>query len=387
MSNERTVHFPPEFEGNEFAPDTAAAPEAPVASASAIGKPVAPAHKHGKTKRERTSGENLFDATTYGGFALLGNEVAATYIVGKAGKGLAEGLSSKPPAELKGMDKLYGFLGRNYQRMSDASAKLNAGDKIDYLRPNPAQSGVKAVNRFTYISFAIIGGFLMVPFIKALEGNKGKLVRFADRMIHGKRAETDPNMVQAHAEMDDAPQQSWGSLMQGRITTVAAAYAVDSTINWEHGIVANMTKGKLGFQDGLSIEGVSNRLAETMSKGLSRARGMQHDLSSAKVMTQTQWLKDGLGLMSLSALLTGLFYMSSKVFASRRDHKMEQREERISTRTQATNAKEQGVATAPSTAPKDDAPTPQAHTPGSRVQAIEPHARLVSPTMQEGVSV
>ena len=150
-------------------------------------------------KRKRTGGEMLFDATTYGGFALVGNEVVSTYIVKAA---------EKPTA-----------FGRFFERASELTKKIGPKGTMPYT-----QSG-----RFNYINFAIIGGFTMVPFIKFLEDNKGRLVRAADSIIHGVEADNDPAMRSAHEEMDNAPKQTWGSLMKGRILTVIAAWGVDAS--------------------------------------------------------------------------------------------------------------------------------------------------------------
>lgn len=333
-------------------------------------------------KRSRTSGENLFDLTTYGGFALLGNEVASTVIVKGAKDAIEKGLHEKPSAELKGMQKVSGMLGKAYAGLNAKSTTM-AGDKANYFHT----ASVKPLreNRFTYITFAIVGGFLMVPFIKVLEDNKGKLVRFADRMIHGKRAETDENMVQAHKEMDEAPQQNWNSLMKGRATTVAAAFAVDTTINWENGLSARlMPNVKIN-----SMEAASNWAADKGSAALTKMRGLT---DQAAIKSQHAWLKNGIGLLTLSGALTVLFYASSKLFAAKREHRNEHRQEISRDRVLA----ESSPATITSPAHRAERPrnpvlgqldaAEDKPAPSTTVHSIENQARLSTPQMQEGLS-
>jgi hypothetical protein len=246
----------------------------------------------GKQKRDKTNGEHLFDLTTYGGLALVGNEVTATAIVNQ---------KDKP-----------NLIGRAFRACDAAFKKIGPEGSLPYIQ-----------GRMNYINFAIIGGFTMVPLIKLLEDNKGKLVRFADGILHGKQAQNDPKLVEAHKEMDDAPKQSWGSLMKGRLLTVGAAYAVDSTIGWEKGMLARHAKGTK-FEKYASFDHLSNMAADATSKRYSGL--MKHSAAQAEA---TQGLfRKGAGLLTLSTALTILFYASSKLFAERRDVRIERRETR-----------------------------------------------------------
>lgn len=240
-------------------------------------------------KRDKTSGEHLFDLTTYGGFALVGNEVTATAIINQA---------DKP-----------NLIGRAYRACDEAFKKVGPEGKLPYIQ-----------KRMNYINFAIIGGFTMVPFIKWLEDNKGKLVRFADGLLHSKRDNSTPEMVKAHAEMDDAPRQSWGSLMKGRVTTVVAAYAIDSTIGWDGGMLARAAKGTK-YEKYASFDHLSNLAADKLNPSVAKLLGKEASATQG-------WMRKGAGLLTLSTALTALFYASSKVFATRRDHKIERREVR-----------------------------------------------------------
>lgn len=227
-------------------------------------------------KGSKTMGEHLFNATTYGGFALVGNEITATTIVNQKDKA--------------------NVIGRAYRAGDKFFAELGPKGRLPYIQ-----------QRMNYISFAIIGGMLMVPFIKWLEDNKSSLVRFADRILHGKKSETDPEIVAAHDEMDKAPRQSWGSLWKGRLLTVGAAYTVDSTIGWENGITARAFRGTK-FEKYSSFDHVSNTVADKIAPRIAK-------LGNWDVPTTNKTLRTGLGLLTLSSALTLLFYTSSKTFA------------------------------------------------------------------------
>lgn len=320
-------------------------------------------------KRKKTAGEITFDVTTYGGLALLGNELTASAIIGTAEKGIDQKLIHKPLEAPGVMNKVRGVLGMAYANTDKLVQKLSGG-KVDYLKPGHG----KPVSRFTYILFAIIGGFTMVPFIKALEDNKGKAVQFLDRLIHGKNADTDPNMVKAHQEMESAPKQTWGSLMNGRITTVAAAYAFDTTFNYEHGLSAKLLKGTKA-EKWSSLEGISNRFVSWGSDHIANWRKL--DVDAAK--SQKHFLGTAFSLLTLSAALTVLFYASSKLFArgqgARRD---------------ATPAAQPDTSFAvANTRSDDDSPTQPASVserPRTQIAKVENLSRLTdAPQLQAGV--
>ena len=288
----------------------------------------------GKTgKRKRTGGEMLFDATTYGGFALVGNEVVSTYIVKAA---------EKPTA-----------FGRLFERASELTKKIGPKGTMPYT-----QSG-----RFNYINFAIIGGFTMVPFIKFLEDNKGRLVRAADSILHGVEADNDPAIRNAHEEMDNAPKQTWGSLMKGRILTVIGAWGVDASINWKDGWSGRALKGTK-LEKYSSLETITGRVADRMGDSISARRGMD----AAKTANLKSWLNQGFGLLSLSAALTVFFYATSKFFAKRSEDRRELYDEIHATREEHIAASN---ATTHAEVKKDDAPVPT-------VNAIAHEARLAA---------
>jgi hypothetical protein len=293
--------------------------------------------------RDKTAGEHLFNLTTYGGLALIGNEVTATVIVDQKDKA--------------------NVVGRAFRASDAFFKKIGPEGKFPYLQ-----------NRMNYINFAILGGFTMVPLIKLLEDHKGPLVRFADGVVHGKTRNSEPDMVQAHEEMDDAPHQSWGSLMKGRVATVAAAYAIDSTVGWDGGMLARAAKGTK-FEKYASFDHLSNMAADKVSSKYSSV--MKHSLQDTHA-TQA-FMRKGAGLLSLSTALTLLFYGTSKLFASRRDQRLEKREQDTQP-VLVPRADNNNEETPPVIARNDNEPT-------RRVNHIEAGTRVVDPSRLQGVQV
>lgn len=281
-------------------------------------------------KRKRTTGEKIFDATTYGGFALLGNEITATAIVKQAGKD--------------------NFVGNLYRRGEELTQKYGP------------KSSTYVQGRLNYINFAIIGGMLMVPFIKILEDNKGKLVRFADRIVHGSRADSDPNMSRAHEEMDNAPKQTWGSLWKGRALTVLTAYTVDSTIGWKNSVVSRAFEGTW-LDRYRSFDHLGERGAEFLAPKIATISRIEQSRAHS-------WIQNGISLFTLSSALTAIFYASSKFFAKRHDTRREIYEE-IHQHAPASQRDSDDTQTVKPAPAKDEAPVPT-------VNAIAHEARVAA---------
>lgn len=287
------------------------------------------------TKRSKTWGERLFDITTYGGFALVGNEVTATAIV-------------------KQKDKS-NFIGKAYRTCDRFFRGLGNEGELPYFH-----------ERFTKISFAILGGFVMVPFVKMLEDNKGRLVRYADKILYGDKAKTDQEIVKKHEEMDNAPNQTWGSLGKGRVLTVAAAYAVDSTVNWNDGLSARLLKGTR-FEKHASLEHMSDIAANRVYKHLTSIRN--NTPKAPPIQKESLELLFGLG--TLSATLTVLFYASSKIFAKKHEEKLERRSQGLP--STVGNTLRDDVANEATTA---TAPTNANEAPSAKVTGITREATL-----------
>jgi hypothetical protein len=262
------------------------------------------------TKREMTRGEIEFNLKAYVGWGLIGNEVFSLAITESVGKGqhgnprFAHGLYKK-------FEGLFEGLGKHFERFKTPGLMRSIGDYT---------SGMKALNhvpRLPYLLVATIGGMLVVPFVKDREDRKGEIVRKLDRKHYGARADTDPALIEAHKEMDEAPKQSWGSLWKGRITTVIFAALADFTFGWPEALTTKAFKNNPTYQKFASLERISNAFADWSSTAM-------------KVKPSNEWLfkkvvGNGTWLLTLSSSLTAIFYVSSKLFAKKRDERMERR--------------------------------------------------------------
>lgn len=280
--------------------------------------------KHEPPKRNKTWGEHIFNWRTYGGIALLGNEAASLLITEAVPKiGLTKGL---------------------YDKGIKLSARLN-------FAPAYVSKG-----RMFDVLLAVIGGMLMVPFIKYAEDHKGEQVRKLDRKHYGELTDSDPKLIEAHKEMDEAPKQTWGSLWKGRAITVVAALGVDSLVGWKDApskkLFSNPMAQKFSTMTGI---------AEQTSEGVVTALGkMGVKFSENSALTTKTWVTKATWLLVLSSTLTVLFYASSKLFAKKQEEKIERKEEQRAMRNSGTYADSSGEALATTHAEiATEKPTPQ----------------------------
>lgn len=250
--------------------------------------------------RDKTWGEKRFDAKTYIGIGLIGNEVASFGI----GTAIKEGNFAH------GLYKKFEGLFSNLKRFTTAEG-------TPLLHRYIVGSEARAP-RLPYLLVATIGGMLMVPFIKHREDHKGEIVRALDRQHYGAQADTDPELVEAHHAMDEAPKQSWGSLWKGRGITVLAAAAADFVFGWPDALSTKLFKDDSRFKKFSSLERIADTVGEEASKRLPLSAS--HQAVAKGAFSTATWL------LTLSATLTALFYVSSKIFATKRDEKLERKQ-------------------------------------------------------------
>lgn len=292
-------------------------------------------------KRKRTWGEVIFDWQTYGGVALLGNEAASLLITTQAEDGITKNWHAKQMAYFKSLE----------------------GKK--FITPYVSEG-----NLFKVL-IAVLGGMTMVPFIKYLEDHKGDIVRKYDRWHYGKRADTDPALIEAHKEMDEAPKQTWGSLWKGRVLTVFAAIGLDWSVGCKDAQSNKLFKNSPTFQKYANMD----RLAERVSNG---AMNLLNIAEPARP-TWDKYLKQGSWLLVFSGTLTVLFYVSSKLFASRRDHKLEQRDEAIKHTSLPSRDDDYKAAGEAKSTPSDDKPHAQVS------DIVHAHTLASAPQLAQGV--
>jgi hypothetical protein len=235
--------------------------------------------------RKKTWGEKVFNFGTYGGVALLGNEATSLIITRQAEDGIFK---------------------THFTKFQNWFKKFEGKPMVsDYIGKG------QIANMFV----ALVGGMLMVPFVKYLEDNKGSIVRTLDRNHYGTKADTHPQLVEAHKEMDQAPKQTWGSLWKGRAVTVFGSIGVDYFLGWKEAKSTKLFPNNETFKKFSSLDRIADRIAEKSVEIL--------NVSQAARPAATKWIQKGTWLLTLSSTFTFIFYVSSKIFASKRDEKLE----------------------------------------------------------------
>lgn len=246
-----------------------------------------------------TTGTKIFNVATYGGMGLIGNELASVVVMG----GTKEG---------KFLHKPFTQLGEFFNKV-----KANHPHLPEYTD-----------KRMPTILFALIGGMFMVPPIKWLEDNKGSIVRKIDHWIKGDKAETDPRIVAAHAELDRAPKQSWSSLGKGRIVTVFSAIAADASFGWKNSLLAKALEGTKAEKFS-SLDHIAEQAAQAITK--EKILTPEQIKNNVKASEKFAFYENLTWLLTLSTSLTILFYASSKLIAGKEEKKKVTRQERKAT--------------------------------------------------------
>ena len=278
---------------------------------------VAAANPH---KRKQTTGEILFNLSTYGGVTWILNEA----------------LSSIAYSAIKPADgaKKAGFL---HDRMKGA---------VDFLHTNVNPLKLKREWIAYPISFLALtsGGNALVPLVKWLEDRKGELVRKADNMIHGEKGKKDPELIAAHNEMDKTPKQTWQSLWEGRLLVMFLALGIDLGISHENSPTTKLFKNTK-FEKYSNLE----RAGATLTRDLlSWAHPDASKRAAIKEMRANSFMgehfkgiqpKEGklaeiMGgtygfVMIFSVITSALFYASSHAFARNHEKKFEKRVDKL----------------------------------------------------------
>lgn len=112
-------------------------------------------------------------------------------------------------------------------------------------------------------SFYLTGGFAVLVPMKLLEDRKVELVKKWDKEIYGPAVD-DPQIEQAHRELEQAPKQSWSSIFGSRILSLIPFYITTLAL-WSHDSpLAKATKGAV-YMD-RPIAAVSRKIGKTFAK-------------------------------------------------------------------------------------------------------------------------
>lgn len=189
----------------------------------------------------KTKGEKKFDRLTYGGIGYLANvalSLAAVFWV------------ERTPMGQRFMD---GFV----QKVAKIP-KVNA----------------KSAQFLASKSFFLTGGFAVLVPMKMLEDRKVELVKKWDRDAYGEAADTNPDIVRAHQDLEAAPKQNWLSIMGSRVLSLIPFYATVGLLWSNKSPLAKATNpdfrklDKTAKQAVMALEDTDlSRFTKTMSKG------------------------------------------------------------------------------------------------------------------------
>lgn len=262
-------------------------------------------------KRKKTKGEVLFDWTTYGGISWILNEAISTVI------GLTVLKPPKDPNSTSWMTGMHKSIHNGYMSLVDNVHKVS-----------PFQDKKNWTQRTLHILVLCIGGTLLVPLVKWFEDRKSKLVRTADDVLEGKRAKTDPEIVKAHEDMDQAPKQTWRSLFEGRGVVMGTAILLD-IISGNDGSPTTKWLANTPFKNYSNMERAGTTLTRDVlgapiinfwNKNRDTIREMRRTNPLAPIDPAREGKAAEFGglagfVLILSGALTILFYVSSKIFA------------------------------------------------------------------------
>lgn len=273
-------------------------------------------HNKANTPRKKTEGEKQFDWWIYGGIGWVVNALLSVVITDQLYNNKTPLISTK---EGKISIKQWFQNGENWLKNQSWNLPEKWFPNISFTK--------KAV----FGGSLCIGGSLVVPVIKWFEDHKGSIVRKWDEKIYGARANNDPDIIKAHHEMDNAPQQSWLSLLGARITVIAIAFGMGPTIG-DYNSVSGKALGKVPvLRHFSSFEGFGGSCARLLGRAanfFSKEKPLMNEAvamaSPLKVITEgPQEEHRALKVAEItgyeltqSASIAALFYVISKAFSS-----------------------------------------------------------------------
>lgn len=193
-------------------------------------------------ERDKTRGEHLFNWSVYAGIGWIVNAAIS----------------------LVALDWF------EYNKTGQKAAEFGKSAIGTLLKPLKLSAArhSKFTNMGFFIAALYTGGTLLIPVMKWFEDRKGSLVRFADRVLHGKEeAETNQKLIEAHAEMDEAPKQSWGSMLKARILSLPAGIGIGLLVG-NHDAFSSKIAANSGFSKYSSFE----RAGATIGRGFYQKR-------------------------------------------------------------------------------------------------------------------
>lgn len=302
-------------------------------------------------ERKKTWGEHIFDAFVYLGIAMGGNELLATKCIEKAKTSAPVGQAH--PA---------------YEWLRNSLNKIPFVKNREYVREG----------RLPFLLVAFIGGNLAAIPVLFAEFKKSPIVHWLNRRIYGTEAtKTDPTLIEAQKEMDEAPPQTWKSITKGRIVTMATAVGLDWLMGYPKALSTKFVEkfwpdsafNNYSSMDRASTTGI-RKIADWWNPAGKQARiAAENTARPFSVQVGEGKLVNFLAtisfLTSLSLVLTGIFYVSSKLFANKEELRKEAKRDALG---QGKHGEKIFAAdTAPEAAADTEKPTDQ---PATRIRDI-----------------
>lgn len=329
-------------------------------TAAELVRTSATAPEHPQQKRTRTAGEKVFDWSVYGGISFIANEVLSGKIQNQA-------------TEESG--KLYPL----YKKTVNGLHRLFRQEAT----PQRWQNWIK---RPADVFIMTLGGTLLVPVVKFLEAHKSELVRFYDRTFHSQSVADESDTRAAHAAMDSEPKQTWWSLWKARLVVIPAAIIADFAIGGKDALSTKLfdkdnrwsSMHRINVQLVRKIAGYFGT-PEIKSAILSNANHtkyrfeIQNNEGNLALTGRTYGF-----LLILSAALAAGFYLTSRIFARRREeHKFYQQMHPTQPNLAIAEAAPQQPALLTDTT---SLPRTETETPSPRVHEAATLARVHAPT-------
>lgn len=324
-------------------------------------------HSH-HSKRKLGAGEIIFDLGVYGGISWILNEIVSARITNTIYK-------ADPKAGIAKTGMFHETFKKSVNGLTEHVNPMKWSRTPFYL----------ALEMFVMT----IGGNLMVLLTKPAEDRKGKIVRWIDNQLSHGKGDADPGIKRAHEEMDEAPKQTWGSQIKGRLLVLASAIGLHfiagteskhyqaPTTRW----LKNTPFEKYSNLKRIMTTGTRDILSLKFIPFIDKEHKAAMKLNRAAA-GEFRWMQENEGkiamamgntfgyVLSVSAAMAALFFASSRFFALWRDEKKEKKEIKIEQRALAHATGRSSTDEAP------DAPARNDDKPRAQVAQVDTHVML-----------
>lgn len=272
--------------------------------------------------RIKSFGEKLFDWGTYGGVGFAANEVASVAIK-EYGEKKGTWLNHWWKTTESYLENLFApSLEKFSARFSNKSYF-----KIDHFWSAKNLSNTLIKNPLG-IFILTLGGNLMVIPIRMLEAVKDPIVQKANEMWYGKEQANSEAMQDIRARMNAEPQQNWGTQIKSRIVTLFGAVGVYLAAGTPYA-PSTWALNDTTLDRWASLDRIGTNVVRKLERAFHPERahqvGIFDKISPYKILEEeSKFANRGAKLfqvLTLSALFSFIFYLSTRVFARKQEEK------------------------------------------------------------------